>query len=324
MKKIKKVTVYGMGLIGAGWVTHLLIKGIEDIKVFDLNDDALDRGFSILNRNMDFLVEQEVIDEETKKALITKIERTTDIGEAVKDADLIIENGPENMQIKQCIIADIESACKAEAMITSSTSGLLISGIIEKAIHPERIIGAHPYHPVYLLPLIEMIKSDKTSQECIDTVMGFFKDIDKKPVLLKKESDGYIGSHLMTALLREAVNLVITGVGTVEDIDDAFTYGPGMRYGLFGIFTTFQLTGGDKGFSGVVNGPIGKAGEKWLQSFANWREWPEEVKIFFANSQKEIDKMMANRDEYHGRNNAELEDFRDKGLVKLLQAHHLI
>ena len=256
--------------------------------------------------------------------MIKSVKTTTDIAEAVKDADIIIENSPELIEVKQDVIVAIESACRDDAIITTSTSGLPISQIVAKAKRPERIMGAHPYHPVYLLPLLEMIRNAKTEDKYVDAAMAFFTSIDKKPVVLKKESDGYIGSHLMSTLLREAINLVITGVCTMEDVDTAFTFGPGMRYGLFGIFTTLQLTGGEKGIQGVFTGPMGKSGEKWLESFADWKKWPAEAREFMDHSQEEMNKLLANRDEFHGRDNAGLTRFRDQGLVKILKAHKLL
>lgn len=325
MNNNTRVTIYGMGLIGAGWTTHLLIKGVRNIVVYDIAEEGMQRGLSILNKNMDFLVGQGVIDEARKQELIGSITVTTDTAAAVKDADIIIENAPENVAVKQQVIAAIEEFCGDEAVISTSTSGLPISKIVAEARRPQRIIGAHPYHPVYLLPLLEIIKCEQTEVKYIEKAMELFRAWDKKPVLLQKECDGYIGSHLMTVLLREAMHLVTSGVCTMEDIDDAFTYGPGMRYALFGIFTTLHLGGGDGGFHKMVNGPIGKAGAAWLKNFANWEAWPQNVTDFFADgAQKEVDAMLAKRDEHHGRTSAEIEKFRDEGLVKILQAHKLL
>lgn len=321
---INKIAVYGFGLIGGGWVTHLLVKNKTSVIVYDIDEAAIDKGKEILKRNMDFLVREGIFSEEQKNELLGCVKYTTDIAEAVSDADLIIENGPEIIDIKQSIIRAIEEASRPDALITSSTSGLLITEIAKKASHPERIFGCHPYHPVYLLPLLEMTKMDCTDLQKLTELEDFFRSIDKKPVVLKKPSDGYIGSHLMTALLRESINLVTSGVCDIKDIDDAFLYGPGMRYGLLGIFSTLQLGGGEGGFTKMMNGPIGKSTDKWLKNYANWTSWPEEAKDIFANSQDEINEMLDERDEHHGRNNAEIEVFRDRGLIRILQAHKMI
>ena len=322
--KIKHIAIYGSGLIGGGWATHLLIKGITNITMFDINEPSLQKGVNILKKNLDFLVEEGIINESQKEEYIKSIRLTTDVKTAVAEADLIIENGPEILSVKQEIIRTIETVCREDAIITSSTSGIFISAIASGAKHPERILGVHPYHPVYLMPLLEVSKMECTREDVLASCMDFFEAIDKKPVVLMKESDGYIGSRLMTVLLRESVNLVLSGVCTMEDVDNAFTYGPGMRYALFGIFTTLQLTGGDGGIGGLFKGPLGKSTDKWIGSFANWDHWPDEAWTFFDQTQDEMNQMLSRRDRHHGRNNDELMEFRDKGLVRILQTHEMI
>lgn len=323
--KIKNITLYGGGLIGSGWATHLLHHYKEGtITIYDLNEDCLQNCRQIVEKNLSFLQEEGVFDEATKQEYLKKLIYTTDVETAVKDADLIIENGPEKLEIKQSMIAKMEEFCRDDAIITSSTSGIMANLIAAKAKHPERIIGAHPYHPVYLLPLLEIVKNDKLDESYLNTALEFFRAVDKKPVVLQKECPGYIATHLMTCLSREAMNLIVNGVCTMEDIDDAFTYGPGMRYGLMGIFMTLQLGGGDGGIDRMVNGPIGAGAEKIMQSFANWETWPQEVRDYMAHIQQEMDAVMAKRDDVHGHNNGEIESFRDKGLVRLLQHHHMI
>ena len=187
--------------------------------------------------------------------------------------------------------------------------------------HPERLIGAHPYHPVYLLPLIELVKGERTDPVCLETLVEFYRSIRKEPVVLKKECPGYIASRLMSVLFRESTHLIQSGVATMEDIDTAFTYGPGMRYGLIGINMTLQLTGGDYGLAGALFSGIGTSGGNWMESFANFTQWPEDYISFWKTCQKQMDREMANRDEVHGRSNPEIERFRDRGLVKLLRHH---
>jgi carnitine 3-dehydrogenase len=326
MKRLNtdKVTLYGTGLIGAGWATQLLLKGLKNITMFDISEEGLSNGNKILNRNLDFLISEKVITETEKTQFLDDVKFTSDVETAVADADIIIENGPEIVSVKQDIIAAVEDKCRGDAIITSSTSGILISDIIHNAKHPERILGAHPYHPVYLLPLLEIVKSEKTGAEYLEAALEFFRSVGKKPVVLQKESDGYIGSRLMTTLLRESVSMITNGVCTMQDIDDAFLYGPGMRYALFGIFATLQLGGGEGGLKGMLCGPIGSSTNKWIGSFCNWDHWPQEALDFFDNSQTEMNKMLAKRDCLHGRDNKELESFRDKGLVEILKIHGMI
>lgn len=182
-------------------------------------------------------------------------------------------------------------------------------------------MGAHPYHPVYLLPLVELVKGEKTNSECLKALVQFYRSIRKEPVVLHKECPGYIASRLMSVLFRESTYLIQSGVATMEDIDTAFTYGPGMRYGLIGINMTLQLAGGDQGLAGTLFSGVGTSGGNWMESFANFTKWPEDYFSFWQTCQRQMDCEMAHRDDLHGKNNAEIERFRDRGLVKLLRHH---
>ncbi len=322
---INNITIYGSGLIGGGWATHLLLKGCGSLTMYDLDDNCIEKGKGIIKKNLTFLVNEGILDQSCADDMMLGIRFTTNKIDAVENADLIIENGPEKIFIKQSILECIEAFAGEDTIITTSTSGLKLTEITKYAKHPERIIGAHPYHPVYLMPLLEMNKLECTRQDLLDEALEFFRSVDKKPVLLMKESDAYIGSRLMTTLLRESMSMIVNGVCTMQDIDDAFTYGPGMRYALFGIFTTLQLAGGAGELKGLLNGPMGQATNEWIGTFCNWDKWPDEVLEYFENeAQPEMNKMLEKRDVYHGKDNPGLEAFRDKGLLDILRFHGMI
>jgi carnitine 3-dehydrogenase len=322
--EFNKTAIVGAGLIGCGWTTHLLVKGVENIAVYDIDESRINNAKQILSNNLAFLKNEGIITQNQFREYRDKPIFTTIMNQAVQEADLVIENGPEILDIKREIISKIEEACLKETIISTSTSGISINSIVLFSEYPDRIIGAHPYHPVYLLPLVEIIANNKTSIRTIDRFNNFMKQIDKKPVFLKKESPGYIASRLMQAILRESLNLIINNVCTMQDIEDAFTYGPGLRYSLIGPFTTLQLAGGDRGLHNLLTGPIGKEAEKWMSSYANWASWPPEVLRYFENCQTEMDEVLISRDLRHGRNNEDISKFRDKGLLSLLRAHDLI
>ena len=319
--EIKNITIYGAGLIGCGWGTQLLTVGNRKITVFDISEEILNEAKKRIFHDLSFLVSEGVLSDEDVRKQINDVTFTTSRQEALRYADIIQENGPENMDIKQEIIADIENYCRADALICSSTSGISISEIGKNAVHPERIIGAHPYHPIYLLPLVEIIKSEKTDPEYLNTAYDFYKSIRKEPVILKKECPGYIGSRLMSVLFRECVNMIIGGVATMEDVDKAFTFGPGLRYALMGPNLVLQLAGGNQGIFGLLCGDIGNSSGDWMKSFANWEEWPSYSMNFFATCQEQMNELLENRDIKFGKTNSEIEMFRDRGLIKLLQYH---
>lgn len=318
---IQSVTLYGAGLIGSGWATHLLCCDFPDVTLYDIAEEPLDNARRRIRSDLEFLVGEGVLTEEQLLERMGRLHFTCDRQEALASADLIQENCPENLELKQSVMADIEKFCRPDAVIASSTSGISATLIARDMAHPERLVGAHPYHPVYLLPLIELVKGEKTDPKYLDALVEFYRSVRKEPVVLKKECPGYIASRLMSVLFRESTHLIQSGVATMEDIDTAFTYGPGMRYGLIGINMTLQLAGGERGLAGTLLGGIGTSGGNWMESFANFTEWPEDYFPFWQTCQQQMNQEMANRDDLHGKNNAEIERFRDRGLVKLLQHH---
>lgn len=319
--EVQTVALYGAGLIGSGWATHLVCCGRRGVWVYDPDEGQLKKARERVRSSLDFLVSEGMMEPDLAREGLESLRFTTDRQAALRDADLIQENGPELLELKRSILADIEADCRPDAIICTSTSGIMVREIARDAIHPQRVVGAHPYHPVYLLPLVEMIRGDQTDEACLQAAYAFYKSIRKEPVILKKESPGYIASHLMSALFRECVNLISQGVGTMEDIDTAFCYGPGLRYALMGPCTVLQLAGGEHGIAGTLFGGIGTSGGNWLESFANWTVYPPETQPFFQTCQEEMNRALSHRDALHGRTNQEIELFRDRGLVKLLRHH---
>lgn len=320
-----RVVIVGAGLIGAGWATHLLVHGVRDIVLYDPVPEALDRARGLISQGLAFFEENGAITAQQRAEYEKLPVYTTAMRAAAGGADLVLENGPENLELKRSILAKIEAECRADTVITSSTSGIMISEIARDAVHPERVIGAHPYLPVYLLPLVEIVISPKVGETYLEQTLTFLRAVGKKPVILRKNSPGYIGTRLMVALFRESAKIVSSGVCSVEDLDTAFTFGPGLRYALMGPYLVYQLTGGEGGFRNTMCGPMGRASEAWLSELCTWDHWPEEIHERFSGEwPEEIQRAMSCRAPGTGRDNAELQVFRDKGLLELLRYHKLI
>ncbi len=316
----KKIALVGAGLIGAQWGVHMLFHGVRNITLFDTQEASLKRAKERLDEGLQFFVDNGVLTPEKKAELLTLPKFTLDLKEACADADFILENAPEDLALKQKVLANIEAVCRDDAVISSSTSAIMIRYIAANAKRPERVIGAHPYLPVYLLPLVEIVIDEKVEAKYLDQLTDFMTWIKKKPVVLKKDSPGYIGTRLMSVICREAVSMIMNGVCTMEDIDNAFCYGPGMRYGLMGPFHVYELTGGDAGIRGLFNGPIGKS-PSIVPTFCNWGTYPPEAGYFLAaQTGPEMDEVLKKE----GRTHAQLEEYRDKGLLELLKVHDLL
>ena len=310
------VTVYGGGLIGSGWAVSFITHGVN-VKVFDVDKVQLQATEVRIKKALDFLSEPgiNVLTEEQKQECLKRIAYTTDASVAVERADFIQENGPEKLATKQSIIKEIEKY-NSTAIIASSTSGLLVTEIAKYARYPERIIGGHPFHPVYLVPLVELAKGQMTSQSAIDKAYQFYKEIGKEPIVLQKECKGFICNRLQNALNREAQDLVYRGVCTVEDVDKALTFGPGLRWALMGPHLILELAGGADGIRGCLT-RYGNSEEMYLD-MAKWTKRPEGYIDIACDGVKEE---LNNRSLNEGRDQEGLERFRDLGLINLLKFH---
>lgn len=314
--EIKNIACIGSGVIGSSWATNFAIKGYPVI-IYDINEDILAGAKKHVESNLEFLVNRGVLTKEVAENALEKVSYTTSIEEAVKDAQFIQESGPERYEIKESILAEIEKYTNPDTIIASSTSGLLVTEIAKNAKYPERCIGGHPYNPPHLIPLVEITKGEKSSEDVVKCAYNFYKLAGKEPVILNKESLGFIGNRLQMALSREIMDLAIRGVSSLEDIDKAMLYGPGLRLGIMGPVLTLHLGGGEAGVKGMCQ-KINDSSNLWLKDMAAWdtipEEWPD---VAEAGVLKEIE----NRPAELGKTTQELIEFRDNMLIELLKLH---
>lgn len=239
---IKKVTVVGTGVIGNGWISRFLSQGY-DVVATDPAKNAEVRMRQCIENAWPALEKQGLAEGASKDRLTFEL----DLAKAVADADLIQENVPEREELKRKVLAEIDHFSKSEAIIASSTSGLKPSILQEDCQRPERVIVAHPFNPVYLIPLVEVIGGKDTSPETINISEQFYQSIKMKPLVISTEVEGHIADRLMEAIWREALHLINDGVATTEEVDAAIIYGPGLRWALMGPFLTLHLAGGEQG-----------------------------------------------------------------------------
>ena len=239
---IKQIGIVGGGVIGAGWAARFLLNGF-DVAVSD-PDPALGRKLEMVldnARRAQGKLMPGLALPEGRLTLAPSIE------EAVRDADFIQESLPEIEALKQRILARIDAATRPDAIIASSTSGLLPTRLQSAMTHPERLVVGHPFNPVYLLPLVEICGGALTSETVKETAAALYTTIGMRPLHVRKEIDGFIADRLLEALWREALWLVNDGVATTEEIDDAVRYGAGLRWSFMGTFLIYRLAGGEAG-----------------------------------------------------------------------------
>ena len=169
------------------------------------------------------------------------------LASACDGADFVQESVPERADLKRALIARIDSLTDPDVLVSSSTSGLRPSDLQADCEHPERIVVGHPFNPVYLLPLVEVLGGERTARACVDRAMTFYADLGMRPLRVRNEIEGFLSDRLQEALWREALHLVNEDVATTEELDAAITLGPGLRWAFMGTFLAFHMAGGDAG-----------------------------------------------------------------------------
>ena len=244
---IDNIAVIGIGVIGTGWIIRFLYNQ-KKIKVYDPN----------IEQKKNLLKEIKRVEPTLKKIykkkinLLKQLEFSKSLKDAVENADLIQENAPENENLKKNLIKEISEHSKINSVIASSSSGLLPSKIQSKCKNPKRLIIAHPFNPVYLLPLVELVAGKKTDKKFINKANIFYSNIGMKTLILKKELPGYLSDRLQESMWRESLHIINEGYASTQDLDDAIIYGPGLRWSLMGTFLTFHLAGGKMGMAHML------------------------------------------------------------------------
>ncbi len=170
-----------------------------------------------------------------------------DLEKVAATCDFIQESAPENLELKIRLHKQLDAIAPPDAVIASSSSGLLPSEIQADLSHPDRILIGHPFNPVYILPLVEIVKGKNTSEHCANEAAEFYRSMGMYPLMVRKEIEGYVSDRIQEAVWREALHMVADGVASTQDIDDAIVYGPGLRWAIMGVCLTFHLAGGDQG-----------------------------------------------------------------------------
>jgi carnitine 3-dehydrogenase len=263
----QRVAIVGTGLIGASWAAWLAGQGVP-VHLFDSEPSALLAGYERAARQLDFLRQRELVAAGAVEdpALLRPMER---LEEAVAEVDLVMEAVAERYEVKIPLFAELDRLTPGETLLASSTSGLLISRMQADLRHPERVLIAHPFNPVHLVPLVELVGGSLTSPKRLDDLRSFLTRHGKTVVVLRKEVPGFIGNRLQAAVWREAIQLVLDGVGSVADIDRALSAGPGIRWALMGQHQIFHLGGG----SGGIESFIDHIGSKWSDLWSDMADW---------------------------------------------------
>lgn len=241
---MERVTILGTGTMG-----HSIAISVAEAKypvtIYGLNDEEIDQAISGIQQKMTVLIENQVFNQEEYHSLFEHIRFSKNLQEATEDASIIIEAIPENIELKQNVLQEIERYCQVDTIFASNSSSLPPTRIAKKLDYPERMLGTHFWNPAHLIPLVEIIRGKKTKDEYIDRIYTFLQRINKQPIMVEKEVVGFIGNRLQFALLREAQYLYESGVASIEDIDKAVELSIGRRLSVTGPLMTADLGGLD-------------------------------------------------------------------------------
>ncbi len=292
MKEIKNIVVVGAGMMGNALAQVFASDPSLNVvlKTRTLKDDR----YEAIENNLNIMIARGASTEEEKKAIIGRIHFVTDDALAYTDADFVIECYPEVMEMKQDLFAEIEKYCRNDCILATNTSVMSPTEISAKCKYRERVVGAHFWNPGHLIPLVEVVKSDYTSDEVMNITMELLTRVGKKPIYCKKDVPGFVANRLQHALWREAFYMVENGIADPATVDDACKYGPGLRWPVMGPMENSDLVGieltynihnyilrhlADNHEPSHLLKEMMERGELGFKSGKGWQEWtPEQMK----------------------------------------------
>lgn len=308
--EIKRVGVVGCGTIGCGWATFFAMKGLQT-RLFDQQPASLEKAYEKVRQNLATLVGLGEIDEAQAEASLKNIYIGKSMEDALEGVSFVQESIYEDYDAKKALFKELDGLLPKDIIIATSSSGLLMTEIqtaVER--YPERCLIGHPINPVFLVPLVEIVPGKQTDPAAMVEARAFYEAIGKVPVTLKKEVPGYLENRLTAALYREAIDLAINDVASVEDIDKTIWAGPGLRYALMGPLLIYHLGGGEGGTRYFID-HLGTALTQWWEDMNTWTKIPEGAADILEKGVVEAMK---------GKSISDMCQWRDKKLVELIHA----
>jgi 3-hydroxybutyryl-CoA dehydrogenase len=237
---IRRIGVVGAGLMGHGIGQILALAG-RDVVLTDAKAEALPRAREAIARNLDLFVEHDLATRAEADAALARVQLEPSFERAVADADYVVEAVFEDVDLKKRVFADLDRACRPGVILTSNTSGLSSNAIASLTDRKALCAVTHFWNPPHILPLVEVVRNDETSDETVDTVLALLRSANKVPVVVRKDIPGQVGNRLQYALFREAVSLVEKGVCSAEDVDTVIKMSFGRRLSTIGVLETADV-----------------------------------------------------------------------------------
>lgn len=267
------VAIIGTGVIGSSWAALFAAHG-DAVVASDPRPDVADQLRRDVEQCWPSLVRQGLVADGASPELVSV---AASAGAAAEGASFVQENAPERLDVKLDLYGELDAAAAPGVVIASSSSGLMATQLQQGCPHhPERVLIGHPFNPPHLVPLVEVVGGEATTDDAIEQAMAIYTSIGKSPIRIRAELPGHVTNRLQAALWREAYWLVEQGVASVADIDRAISSGPGLRWALLGPFATQHLSGGEGGMAHVLE-HLGPPMVEWWGTFRS-AEWTPEFR----------------------------------------------
>lgn len=242
---VRKVAVIGgAGLMGHGIALEFALAGFQ-VKLCDVDEDALNRGWDRIHESLQLMQQCGLAKPDTADSALGRIEASSDLRAAVAEVDVVVESIDENLEQKRAVFRQLDEYCPPRAILTSNSSSFTPSLMAGATTRPQQFLGMHYFNPPYLIPLVEVIRGERTSDATVELMTSLLKRLGKTPVLVRREVPGFIANRIQAAVWREILKLVADGVATPEDIDLVMTSSLGRRWSVAGPFEITDLAGLD-------------------------------------------------------------------------------
>ena len=240
----ERIAIVGGGLMGVG-VAQVFAAAGHEVALQDVYQEALDRAPGALTANLSFLAEHGLFPADGVEDAVGRVRTTTDLGEAVSGADVVVECVFEDLGLKQDVFERLDAVCPAETTLCTNTSVMSITQIGERTTHKERVVGTHFWNPPYLIPLVEVVRTEHVDAGVVDRTLDLLRRVGKHPIDCKKDVPGFVANRLQHALWREAISIVEHGIADAATVDESIRFGPGLRLPILGPVENADMVGLD-------------------------------------------------------------------------------
>ena len=250
MKHLSNISVVGAGLMGHG-IAQAFAQKKYNVTLYDLSDRILEQALNHIASDLETFVEEDILEKQDIADILSRINLTTDLRHAASGADLIIEAAPEDLDLKKDLFTEMDRYAPDHTILASNTSMLPISRFGSQVSRKEKLIITHWFNPPAIVPVVEIVQGNETSEATVQTTFQLLKDIGKQPVRVRKEIPGFLVNRIQTAMFREVLSLLEQEVASPEDIDTAVKGSFGLRLGVIGVLETMDMAGLDLMYKGT-------------------------------------------------------------------------